>query len=886
MKDLASMPVAVLVTALLVLSVAACSTRSSSDGDADSGQDDPIPNVLLPSNSGGNGTPNSDTNDPNGGNGTPGRDGSPGDGPTGNVAPELSLIGDRIVAVGEDLVIEVQASDPNEDPLTYSVYGELPEGSKFDKIAHRFEWTPDQAGQTVYLTFVVSDSSEFDRETVRIQVVADKEDHPPEFLLAGDQTVVAGQLFTLQLGASDPDGDVLSYGYQGLLPEGGSLDPGTGLFSWTAGSELIGETFEVTFTVGDGSLQDVMPVILIVQEEGGGGGGPSPPIFAAIAGQQVAAGEELVFVISAVDADGDKLTYDAQSELPEGALLDVATFRWTPEASHIGQVFQVLFSATDGTYVAYLNVEITVTAIPDGTCIDDTWEPNEDIDGAHEIEPGEYPGSICDTELVPVDYDFFKMTVPEGETLTVTLSFDTVDGDLDLYLVNETIQTIASSETSLPLESVTWTALESTELYILVLGFGQPVFAAPYVLKISTSDELPLQCLPDAFEPNESATQAKPIDDGLTGLSLCEDDVDVWKTTLICGETIQVTMDILGQGDLDMGLWSDASLQTEPIAKAATTSTTENLVLYGAPDDGTYYLKVVGYPPGQSWSPYELEVTRTGGCEDDAMKGNISVATAYPLGGNDGQFAEGMICCDNDWFSFALGANQHALIEATVADGTIALELYDSDGLTKLSVGGPSQDSVQMEIESTQSATYYLRVQGTVSALYDLEWIVIGGTAGECTSSKDCPKYNICEVETGECVSDFCLSSSSCPTGFACIDTYCVDPCDADDECRTNDGYLCKNFEEGTYCGVSGSSGPGEACGSFVTCADAAACLFQGDDGYCAIVGCTSPQVSCPIFTACLNDDGFSYCAKTCQTDVQCRPEDGFTCSEGTCSNQ
>ena len=879
------MPFIVLVTILMVLSLAAC---SDSEGEQDPTEQDSIPRVLQPSTSGGSGTGTSttDTTDTSG-NGNPGDTTTPpGDGPTSNVAPELTLIGDRIVAVGEDLVIDVQGSDANGDALTYSVYGELPEGSKFDKIAHRFEWTPTQAGQTVYLTFVVSDASEFDRETVRIEVVADKADHPPEFILVGDQTVVAGQLFTLQLAASDPDGDVLSYGYQGLLPDGGSLDPDTGLFSWTAGSDLIGDTFEVTFTVGDGSLQDVMPVTLIVQEEGGGGGGPSPPIFAAIPEQQVAAGEELVFVISAVDADGDKLTYDVSSELPDGALLDVATFRWTPEATHIGQVFQVLFSATDGTYVAYLNVEITVTAIPDGTCIDDAWEPNESIEDAYEISQGEHAGSICDTDLVPVDYDFFKMTIPEGETLTVTLSFDTVDGDLDLYLVNESIETIASSETSLPLESVTWTASETTELYILILGFGQPVFAAPYVLDISTSDELPMQCLPDAFEPNDNASQSQPLNDGLTGLTLCEDDVDVWKTTLMCGETIQVTMDILGQGDLDMGLWSDASLQSDPIAQAATASQTEQLSLYGAPDDGTYYLKVVGYPPGQSWSPYELGVVRSGGCEDDAMKGNVSVASAHALGGNDGQFAEGMICCDNDWFSFALGANQHALIEETVAEGTIALEVYDSDGVTKLSAGGPSQDAVQMEIESTEVETYYLRVQGTVGALYDLEWIVIGGTASQCTSSKDCPKYNVCDVDTGDCVSDFCVSSSGCPTGLECIDTYCVDPCDDDDECRTNDDYLCKNFEEGSYCGVAGTSGPGEPCGSHVNCADAAACLFKGQDGYCAIVGCTSPQISCPIFTACLDDDDFSYCAKTCQTDVQCRPEDGFTCSEGTCSSQ
>jgi len=334
-----------------------------------------------------------------------------------------------------------------------------------------------------------------------------------------------------------------------------------------------------------------------------------------------------------------------------------------------------------------------------------------------------------------------------------------------------------------------------------------------------------------------------------------------------------------------MGLWSDSALESEPIAQAATSNKTEELALYAAPGDGSYYLKVVGYPPGQSWSPYELYTTKTGGCDDDAMEGNVSLASAYPLGGNDGQFTEAVICCDNDWFSFSLGANQKALIEASVESGTVALEVYDTDGLTKLSEEGPSQDSLQVDIESTAPATYYLRIQGTLSAEYGLEWIVIGGTASQCTSSKECPKFNVCDLESGECVSDFCLSESGCPSGYECIDTYCVDPCDNDDACRVSDGYKCKEFEEGGFCAMAGSSGPGEACGSHVTCADAAACLFQSQGGYCAIVGCTSPLVSCPIFTACLNDDDVSYCAKTCQTDAQCRPDDGFTCSEGTCSS-
>ncbi|MEO2089853.1 MAG: molybdopterin cofactor-binding domain-containing protein, partial [Gemmataceae bacterium] len=51
---------------------------------------------------------------------------------------------------------------------------------------------------------------------------------------------------------------------------------------------------------------------------------------------------------------------------------------------------------------------------------------------------------MADTALVPYDYDFFKIDVPKAETLEVTIEFDTFDGDMDLFLVNEDIQTIAS----------------------------------------------------------------------------------------------------------------------------------------------------------------------------------------------------------------------------------------------------------------------------------------------------------------------------------------------------------------------------------------------------------------------------------------------------------
>ena len=798
-------------------------------------------------------------------------------------APVLALIGDRIVAVGETLNIVLTATDGDDVDLSFSVYGQLPDGATFDKLNQTFEWTPTEAGVTVFLTFVVSDGAEFDRETVRIEVVADKTDHPPAFQVVGDQIVVAGALFTLLLEASDPDGDTLSYGFEGALPAGSSLDPDSGLFSWTASSDLIGESYTLTFTVSDGSLTDAININLSVQEEGGSGGGQSPPVFAAIGAQSVAVNETLTFVISAVDGDGDKLTYDVYSNLPPAAELDVSTFSWTPQPDQLGLTYTVTFSATDGTFTAYMNVDITVLALPAGSCVDDSWEPNESTEAAHELGAGVFNGSICDTELVPIDLDYFKLSIPPESTLQATITFDTTYGDLDLYLINEDLDTLMSSETSFGIESVTWPSPGGEDVYLLVVGFGQPVFASSFELTVTFNDELPAQCEPDIFEPNDNASTAKPLAGQLNGLSICLNDMDIFWVDLLCGERLDVTMDVQGFGDLDLALWQDGSLSSDPVAVASTSDAIETLTLESSPSEGLFYLQIVSYPLGEAWSPYSLQAARSGGCIDDLSKGNSSPDEATYIAGNDGLITNQVICCEPDWYALVLGDNQQAIIEATVNTGTVSLAVFASDGTSLISDGGASTTASSVDLESGAEQTFYLRVLGTTDATYDIEWITIGGSAAQCSSSNDCPKYKVCDPEIGTCVTDVCFVDGDCPAAHACMDTYCVSSCATNSDCRVNDGYQCKEFEAGTYCGLTGDGGVGTACSDHVDCEAASVCLFQQAFGYCSLLGCASPLVSCPIFSICTETQDLTFCAKSCQTDAQCRTEDGYTCKDGTC---
>ncbi|MBM4387332.1 MAG: hypothetical protein FJ088_06300, partial [Deltaproteobacteria bacterium] len=129
-----------------------------------------------------------------------------------NHAPELEKIGDRVVLAGEEVKIEVKAFDADGDSLTFSIYGEMPEGAVFDKTDRIFTWTPHKAGVFVYLTFVVSDGNEIDKETVEFKVVDSKTGSPPVLALISDAAVKPDEIFFLKIAATDPDGDKLKFG--------------------------------------------------------------------------------------------------------------------------------------------------------------------------------------------------------------------------------------------------------------------------------------------------------------------------------------------------------------------------------------------------------------------------------------------------------------------------------------------------------------------------------------------------------------------------------------------------------------------------------------------------------------------------------------------------
>jgi hypothetical protein len=273
-----------------------------------------------------------------------------------NKPPVLNPIGGKSVNEGQLLTFTISATDPDGDSLTYSA-SNLPQGASFQAQTRTFSWTPgyNQAGVYTNIHFQVSDGSLTDSEDITITV--NNVNRPPVLDLIGNKAINEGQLLTFTISATDPDGDSLTYSASNL-PDGASFDPETQTFSWTPGYGQAGVYPNVRFEVSDGTFTDSEEITITVIHVN------RPPMLSPIGPKTVDAGEALVFTTSAVDLDGDALTYSA-SNLPDGAVFDPGsgTFSWTPGYDQAGVYPNVRFQVSDGTFTDSEEITITVNHV-------------------------------------------------------------------------------------------------------------------------------------------------------------------------------------------------------------------------------------------------------------------------------------------------------------------------------------------------------------------------------------------------------------------------------------------------------------------------------------------------------------------------------------------
>jgi PGF-pre-PGF domain-containing protein len=217
----------------------------------------------------------------------------------------------------------------------------------------------------------------------------------PVLAAVEDQELNETESIQINLIATDMDGDDLTYSTDASF---GTL---TGnVFSWTPTYNDAG-TYTIQFSVTDGKYTTSKTATIKVNNM------DRAPELEAIDNKAIDENSILEFTVSAIDPDGDKITYSVAG-LPSGAAFDVNTgvFSWTPSTEAAGN-YQVTFIAEANGLSDSESITITVGDIGSAPQLDPSGNKN-----LNENELLEFVISATDPEGDAITYSVAGL--PEG----------------------------------------------------------------------------------------------------------------------------------------------------------------------------------------------------------------------------------------------------------------------------------------------------------------------------------------------------------------------------------------------------------------------------------------------------------------------------------------
>ena len=285
-----------------------------------------------------------------------------------NLAPTLAAVDDATVDEGSKVVLGFSATDDDTpaQTLTYSIDPGAPAEAAIDASTGRFSWTPGEAyggGQYTITVTVTDDGTPSLSDSTSVTITVNEVNSPPAILDPGEQLLELGETLSLLLEADDPDepANTLTWALDTGAPAGATIDPTTGLLTWTPTIDdgLGSHTIPVLVT-DDGSPNesDSFEVEIIVEAS----------MLDALADQIVDEETELSVqpVLTAPYDQATGLTFSLDSGAPAGAAIDAETglFTWTPTEKQGPGEYTVTVRVTDDADSAYTDSEsFTVTVL-------------------------------------------------------------------------------------------------------------------------------------------------------------------------------------------------------------------------------------------------------------------------------------------------------------------------------------------------------------------------------------------------------------------------------------------------------------------------------------------------------------------------------------------
>jgi subtilase family serine protease len=283
------------------------------------------------------------------------------------------------------------------------------------------------------------------------------------------------------------------------------------------------------------------------------------------------------------------------------------------------------------------NTTVTPPLTIDGDCFD-VLEPNNSTETARDLDLSSGPPVTLAGLLACTDNrDFYSVCVADGSFLTLTATFDTAAGDIDLRLFDELGVQVDRSESTGGTETVGVDYSAGERCYTLevyVAGLDREV---PYTLQVDTgaaSDDLACSLIE---EPNNGFAAALPLRDFYDAdVAICPlEDEDYYSVTLTARSEISVRL-LPAEGETTVpeqlrltvfnpsrGFLTSAVSATEILRPAINTT-------------GTYLLRVRSNGSAPRSQAYRIEITGVPGV--DLVPSNLLLEPASGLPGDSIRF--------------------------------------------------------------------------------------------------------------------------------------------------------------------------------------------------------------------------------------------------------
>ncbi|QLE59915.1 hypothetical protein FD725_30895 (plasmid) [Nostoc sp. TCL26-01] len=268
-----------------------------------------------------------------------------------NLPPTIISTPPTIGVLNKVYTYQVKATDPENDPLTYSLINNPPVGMTIDAKTGLIQWTPSKLGEQKIEILVNDGQGGVNIQTFRLQVLDKAPNLLPTITSKPVVGVTPGVEYQYDVDATDPEGTAIAYSLQNK-PEGMTIDSQTGLIKWQTTSALQGE----------------FPVIVVATDAAGGRAIQSfkvqvaannAPVIISTPVTNITQGQDYRYDIQATDANGDRLTYTLVNA-PQGITLDTfGRLDWKP--NNLGK-YPIAIKVEDGRGgVATQAFDLTVT---------------------------------------------------------------------------------------------------------------------------------------------------------------------------------------------------------------------------------------------------------------------------------------------------------------------------------------------------------------------------------------------------------------------------------------------------------------------------------------------------------------------------------------------